>query len=107
MKTLKEKIQEVLDEKIPNWIWNLKPGAMIGKSVYVGSWAPPGTRLWRLERFICVSGKNVVTQDLNFAPSLSFTPFPESFVTEEEFNKIDAELLAYREANPDWEDAHM
>lgn len=107
MKSLKDKIQEVLDEKLPHWIWNLKPGAMIGVSVNTGKWSTPGTRHWKLERFICVSGKNVVTQNVDFPQVINFQSNPELFIKLEEFEKIEAELLAYREANPHWEDVHM
>lgn len=101
------RVREVLDANFPEWVWNLKKGDRIAVTSYAGSWNPPGTRYWYEKIFICIAGNKIWYQDKTNPSFISYTVWEGEIKPIEELAAIEAELLAYREANPNWESLGM
>lgn len=105
---LEQRVRDVLDANFPEWIWNLKPGSKIAVYDSLESWTRPGQKLWCEKVFICISGNCVWFQDLTTTPiRIRSTPWADAMITMEEYEKIEAELMAYRKAHPNWENEGM
>ena len=55
MDNLEQRIRKTLGAKLPEWAYSLKKGDEFIEYPYMGSWNPPGTKTFRVVKFVCIT----------------------------------------------------